>query len=74
MAVKQVIVWRHDLACRLGKKMAQAGHAALEYFSSCIRDHVDKDGNVSFQLTPVQFEWYLNDFKKMVFKLSTKAF
>jgi PTH2 family peptidyl-tRNA hydrolase len=72
MAMKQVIVWRHDLACRLGKKMAQAGHAALAGLSNCIRDHVDKDGNVSFQLTPAQFEWYLNDFKKIVLRVDSE--
>lgn len=27
--VKQVIVWRKDIKCRAGKKMAQAAHAAM---------------------------------------------
>lgn len=27
--VKQVIVWRNDLKCRMGKKMAQVSHASL---------------------------------------------
>ena len=73
MPVKQVIVWRHDLGCRAGKKMAQAGHAALADLSNTIRDNVDKDGNVSFKLTPAQFEWYLTNFRKIVLRVDSEA-
>ena len=73
MAVKQVIVWRHDLACRVGKKMAQAGHAALANLSNSIRDNVDKDGNVSFKLTPAQFEWYMDNFRKIVLRVDSES-
>lgn len=73
MAVKQVIVWRHDLKCRMGKKMAQSGHAALSHLSALIVDHVDADGNVSFQMTPAQFEWYLTNFRKIVCKVDSEA-
>ena len=73
MAVKQVIVWRHDLACRAGKKMAQAGHAAIADLSNAIRDNVDKDGNVSFKLTPAQFEWYMDNFRKIVLRVDSET-
>lgn len=73
MAVKQVIIWRNDLNCRVGKKMSQAGHAVLADFDKMIRDHVDADGNVSFQMTPAQFEWYLNDYRKIVLKVNSEA-
>jgi PTH2 family peptidyl-tRNA hydrolase len=73
MPVKQVIVWRHDLACRVGKKMSQAGHAALADLSNTVRDHVDAEGNVSFKLTPAQFEWYLTNFRKIVLRVDNEA-
>ena len=73
MAVKQVIVWRHDLGCRVGKKMSQAGHAALADLSNTIRDNVDAEGNVSFKLSPAQFEWYLTNFRKIVLRVDSEA-
>lgn len=73
MPIKQVIVWRHDLACRVGKKMSQAGHAALADLSNTIRDHVDAEGNVSFKLTPAQFEWYITNFRKIVLRVDSEA-
>lgn len=73
MTVKQVIVWRHDLQCRLGKKMAQAGHAALATFFASFQDHVDANGNVSFQMTTEQFEWYLGNQKKIVCRVDSEA-
>lgn len=71
--VKQVIVWRNDLAVRLGKKMAQAGHAALAGLSNTIRQNVDDAGNVSFTLTPAQREWYLTNFRKIVLRVESDA-
>lgn len=73
MAVKQVIVWRHDLKCRLGKKMAQAGHAALAPFFAAFRNSTDFDGNVEFKMTQAQFEWYLNNQKKIVLRVDSEA-
>lgn len=72
MAIKQVIVWRHDLQCRLGKKMAQAGHAALADLSNSMREHMDDEGNVSFKLTPEQFAWYKGDFRKIVLRVNSE--
>ena len=69
MGVKQVIVWRHDLKCRLGKKMAQAGHAVLANFFASFHNNTDAYGNVSFQMTASQFEWYLGNQKKIVLKI-----
>ena len=73
MSVKQVIVWRHDLKCRLGKKMAQAGHAACSTFFRSLVDSVDAHGNVSFKMTPAQFEWYLGSQKKIVLRVDSEA-
>ena len=72
MNVKQVIVWRNDLNCRAGKKMAQAGHAALADFSNAIRNNVDGKGNVSFQLTPVQLAWLNGNYKKIVLRVDSE--
>ena len=73
MSVKQVIVWRHDLNCRLGKKMAQAGHAALANLFASFSNNVDAYGNVSFQMTPEQFEWYLGNQKKIVLRVDSES-
>ena len=73
MPVKQVIVWRHDLKCRLGKKMAQAGHAAIAPFFAAFGDNTDADGNVSFKMSLAQFEWYLGNQKKIVLRVENEA-
>jgi PTH2 family peptidyl-tRNA hydrolase len=73
MPVKQVIVWRHDLGCRVGKKMSQAGHAALADLSNALRTHMDAEGNVSFKLTPAQLEWYGTNFRKIVLRVDSEA-
>lgn len=73
MAVKQVIVWRHDLPCRVGKKMGQAGHAVLAEFSKLILKNVDAERKVSFTLTPVQLEWFLGNFRKIVLRVENEA-
>lgn len=70
--VKQVIVWRNDLGCRAGKKMAQAGHAALADLANTIRQNSDDEGNVSFKLTPAQFEWYRTNFRKIVLRVQNE--
>lgn len=72
MPVKQVIVWRHDLNCRLGKKMGQAGHAALAHFEKLILDNMDAIGKVSFQLSDVQMEWYQTKARKIVLRVESE--
>lgn len=72
MAVKQVIVWRDDLKCRAGKKMAQAGHAVVADFARCIKENVDSEGNVSFKMTPAQFEWFSTNFRKIVLRVDSE--
>lgn len=72
---KQAIIWRHDLQCRLGKKMAQAGHAANADAASLIRANMDSEGNVSFKLTPAQMAWYQSDpvtEKKIVLRVESE--
>ena len=56
MAVKQTISWRNDLHCRTGKKMAQAGHAALSNLSNTIRGNSDAEGNVFSN--SLQINWH----------------
>lgn len=73
MGVKQVIVWRHDLKCRQGKKMAQAGHAALAPFFEKFRTSTGPDGDVEFQMTKAEFEWYLGNQKKIVLRVESEA-
>lgn len=63
MKAKQVIVWRHDLKVRLGKKKAQAGHAALMSLSNKIRESLQPD---TVRLTPVEQAWFLRNFRKIV--------
>lgn len=63
MKAKQVIVWRHDLKVRLGKKKAQAGHAALMLLSNKIRESLQPD---TVRLTPVEQAWFLGNFRKIV--------
>ena len=73
MGIKQVIVWRNDLQCRLGKKMAQAGHAALANISNTMRSNIDDQGNVSFKLTPAQLAWYKGNFRKIVLRVDSES-
>ncbi len=73
MPAKQVIIWRHDLNCRLGKKMAQAGHAACATFFRSIENNIDAHGNVSFTLTPAQLEWCIGSQKKIVLRVDSEA-
>ena len=72
MATKQVIVWRHDLQCRLGKKMAQVCHASLADISNTMRKNMDTEGNVSFKLTPAQLEWYQGNFRKIALRVDSE--
>ena len=73
MPVKQAIIWRHDLNCRLGKKMAQAGHAACATFFTSMEGFVDANGNAHFKMTSAQFEWYLGSQKKIVLRVDSEA-
>lgn len=73
MEIKQTIVWRHDLQCRAGKKMAQAAHASLADFASTLREHCDEEGNVSgFKLTKAQYLWYIGNFRKIVLRVDSE--
>jgi PTH2 family peptidyl-tRNA hydrolase len=72
MAVKQVIVWNNALQCRLGKKMAQAGHAALGNLSRKIRDKVDDKGRVTIRLNEAELEWYRSNFRKIVLRVESE--
>jgi PTH2 family peptidyl-tRNA hydrolase len=64
MNTKMVIVWRHDLKFRLGKKMAQAGHAALTPF----RDRLLNGGS----LTEVEKHWLAEFQKKVTLRVNSE--
>jgi peptidyl-tRNA hydrolase len=53
--------------------MAQAGHAACATFFRSFADSTDPEGNVSFKMTPEQFEWYLGNQKKIVLRVDCEA-
>ena len=70
--IKQIIILRKDLKCRLGKKMAQAAHASMKVFF----DRMDINYK-NFMGTKISFfsgsftnemdEWIINgDFTKIV--------
>lgn len=79
--VKQVIVWRDDLKeANTGKKMAQAGHAALAALSNKIREqlmpaipsHPSVTALVAIEITPEMASWILGIFKKVVVKVNSE--
>lgn len=72
MKTKQVLVWRHDLKCQLGKKMSQIGHGVLANLSNTMRENMDDEGNVSFKLSPAQFAWYKGNFRKIVLRVDSE--
>jgi PTH2 family peptidyl-tRNA hydrolase len=72
MSVKQVIVWNNALQCRLGKKMAQAGHAALGNLSRKIRNKIDEKGRVTIRLNAAEIEWYKSNFRKIVLRVENE--
>jgi peptidyl-tRNA hydrolase, PTH2 family len=69
---KQVIVWRHDLSVRLGKKMAQAAHASIMPFAERIRCSSYENGRVSIPLSPEECEWFFGNFRKVVLRVETE--
>lgn len=74
MATKQVIVWRQDLqGVPLGKKMAQAGHAAHLFLTEQIKANYpgaklkgDGDGRVEVRVTQSQMDWIMGNYRKVV--------
>mgnify|MGYP001005788965 CR=1 FL=1 len=81
--VKMAIVWRNELKVRLGKKMAQAGHAAHLWLTSKIK-HVDqvcdwsrKDEDMlplfGCYLTEDEVEWVKTNYPKIVLSVETEA-
>ena len=71
--MKQVIVWRHDLKVRLGKKMAQAAHAAMISISQRIRQGLDSaTGVATLPLSPQEQEWFSGRFTKVVLRVDSE--
>lgn len=65
--IQQVIVWRTDLKdVPLGKKMAQAGHAAHLFLNQ-------KCHNGSITLDPVELAWLTGEYKKIVLVARSEA-
>lgn len=72
MATKQVVVWRHDLNCRLGKKMAQAGHAVMAFLSNKIRAKLDGD-TATITLSKAELDYIQGNFRKVVLRVESEA-
>ena len=73
MEAKQTIVWRNDLQCRTGKKMAQGAHASLATIANIFREHCDEEGNVSaFKLSRAEYLWWIGNFKKIVLRVDSE--
>ncbi len=73
MNVKQVIIWRSDLNCRQGKKMAQAGHAACAHFMQRIKYGLSADGKMTcFSLTEYELAWINGNYRKIVLQVKNE--
>jgi PTH2 family peptidyl-tRNA hydrolase len=67
--IKQVIVIRKDLKMRRGKEIAQGAHAAMAWMSYALRRII---GGFAPKLTPVQIEWTMGSFAKVVVQVQTE--
>jgi peptidyl-tRNA hydrolase, PTH2 family len=74
MSVKQVIVWRADLKCRTGKKMAQIAHASGAWLITRLewRSRYVGDPEYKCELTPPEIEWINNGIKKIVLQVENE--
>lgn len=73
MNVKQVIIWRSDLNCRQGKKMAQAGHAACAHLMQKIRNGLSYSNSMTwFDLTKYEVAWILGNYRKIVLQVKNE--
>ena len=75
--VKQAIIWRNDLKeANVGKKMAQAGHAALAALSNIVREKLAETPHGTYsaniEVTPEMAHWLLGIFKKVVLKVESE--
>lgn len=74
--VKMAIVWRNELKVRLGKKMAQAGHAAHLWLTSKLREVSTFDFSqtlMSVNLSADEVEWVKTNYPKIVLSVETEA-
>lgn len=58
METKQVIVWRQDLKCPLGKKMAQAAHASHLFLTDLIKNKLEPSEIIK--------NWIFGNYRKIV--------
>lgn len=80
--VKQVIVMRHDLSMRLGKKIAQGAHASGAWMSHFIQDIAKLSDSSKSQLmrnliqnellSPEQEAWIYGNFKKICVRVDSE--
>lgn len=77
MPTKKVIVWRHDLNCRLGKKMAQAGHAVEAALGNRIKAKLvvapDGSGQATISLTRAEVDYLSGNYRKIVLRVESEA-
>ena len=70
---KQVIVWRHDLKVRLGKKMAQAAHAARTGIDRQITESLcSGESVVKIEISPAMAAWLSGDYRKIVLRVNSE--
>lgn len=73
MSLKQVIVWRHDLNCRAGKKMGQAAHASRGHLDARILAATpDENGNITINVSAQELEWMQNGAAKIVVRVESE--
>lgn len=75
MSVKQVIIWRADLKCRTGKKMAQASHSSIAWLTNRLecKARYENDPEFECHLTEAEIEWITGPFKKIVLQVENEA-
>ena len=75
MAIKQVIVMRHDLGMRRGKQIAQGSHASMAFLCEKLRNAMcersDRQLNVD-ALSSVVREWLLGLFTKVCCRVDSE--
>ena len=70
--IKQVILIRKDLKMRRGKEIAQGSHAAMEFLSSQIRQHLGDNTDVRLELNTDEAAWLSKGMAKVCLQVSSE--
>ena len=69
MAVKQVIVMRHDLKMRRGKQIAQGAHASMAFLTRRLREQ----GELAIDdFSDIQQAWLIGSFAKICCRVDSE--